>query len=146
MQVPRTSENYVHRSGRTARASRDGLSLMLVEPGEVSLYKKLCNNLKKAKGDLEDYDVDMSVFRAVKDRVNLARAIEALEHRTKRAKSDETWVKKMAEEADIDVDDDGNNSDDGMAAHHRASLDNELKQKRKELKQLLLRPLKRSIV
>ena len=33
-QVPRTSESYIHRSGRTARATRPGLSLLLVDPGE----------------------------------------------------------------------------------------------------------------
>ena len=28
-QVPRTSESYIHRSGRTARATKQGLSLLL---------------------------------------------------------------------------------------------------------------------
>lgn len=119
---------------------------MLIEPSEVNSYRKLCNNLKKEKGDLEDYDIDMRMFGAVKERVNLARAIEALEHRTKRTKSDESWVKKMAEEAEIMLEDDGNDSDAGMAAYHKANLNNELKQKKKELKQLLMRPLKRSIM
>merc|ERR1712071_44938 len=71
-QIPRTSENYVHRSGRTARASRNGLSLMLIEPGEAGLYRQLCHTLKKDKKDLPDYDIDMKTLSAVKQRVNLA--------------------------------------------------------------------------
>merc|ERR1712032_1501802 len=47
-QVPRTSEGYVHRSGRTARATRAGLSLLLVEPGEVRSYQKLLQTLARS--------------------------------------------------------------------------------------------------
>lgn len=119
---------------------------MLIEPSEESLYRKLCNNLKKGKADFVDYDVDMRVFGAIKERVNLARCIEALEHRTKRAKSDENWAKKMAEEAEIVFEDDASDSDGGISAHHKASLDNELNLKKKQLKQLLMRPLKRSLM
>ena len=35
-QVPRTSESYVHRSGRTARATKQGLSLLLAGEGLAS--------------------------------------------------------------------------------------------------------------
>merc|ERR550539_1915055 len=46
-QVPRTSESYIHRSGRTARASKQGLSLLLVDPGEQNLVRKLCQSLAR---------------------------------------------------------------------------------------------------
>src|SRR4051812_39824570 len=46
-QLPRSSEIYVHRSGRTARANREGVSLMLCAPEEVGAYKKLCSVLNK---------------------------------------------------------------------------------------------------
>ena len=144
--MPRTSENYVHRSGRTARARRDGLSLMLVEPSETSLYRRLCKTLNKQKDDLPDYDIDMKVLAAVKQRVNLARSIEILEHRTKRDRSDQGWAKKMAEEADMIVeDDDADDADQEEDTNFtRAKLDNDLRIKKKELDRLLLRPLKRS--
>lgn len=48
-QVPRTSENYVHRSGRTARANQDGITVMFMEPGEVKTYLKLCKTLDRSK-------------------------------------------------------------------------------------------------
>ncbi len=119
---------------------------MLVEPGETSSYKKLCSTLKKDKTDLPDYDIDMRLLSAVKQRVNLARSIELLEHRTKRERSDVNWVKKMAEEADIVLDDDRDEDDDGGgAAHSHAQLLTDLKTKRNQLTQLLARPLKRSV-
>lgn len=48
-QVPRTSENYIHRSGRTARANEEGIAVLLMEPGELNDYVKLCRNLKRSK-------------------------------------------------------------------------------------------------
>lgn len=48
-QCPRTSENYVHRSGRTARANTEGIAILIMEPGEVSNYVKLCRTLGRSK-------------------------------------------------------------------------------------------------
>merc|ERR1712198_814439 len=56
-QVPRTSESYIHRSGRTARASKSGLSVLLIDPSEVYLYKKLCSTLTRTS-DLPRFPVD----------------------------------------------------------------------------------------
>lgn len=47
-QVPRTGENYVHRSGRTARSSNEGITVLLMEPGEIREYVKLCRTLKRS--------------------------------------------------------------------------------------------------
>ena len=46
-QVPRTSESYVHRSGRTARATKQGLSLLLADASEQVLLRKLCQSLAR---------------------------------------------------------------------------------------------------
>lgn len=48
-QTPRTSEGYIHRSGRTARGSQDGLTVLLIEPSEIQNYIKLCRTLDKSK-------------------------------------------------------------------------------------------------
>lgn len=48
-QVPRTSENYIHRSGRTARANTEGITVLLMEPGEMRYYKMLCKTLNRSK-------------------------------------------------------------------------------------------------
>lgn len=46
-QVPRTGENYVHRSGRTARSNQEGIAVLFMEPKEVNDYVKLCRTLKR---------------------------------------------------------------------------------------------------
>lgn len=48
-QTPRTSESYVHRSGRTARATQQGLTVVLMEPSEIQNYIKICKTLNKSK-------------------------------------------------------------------------------------------------
>lgn len=45
-QIPRSAEIYVHRSGRTARVSHEGLSVMLVSPDEINLYNKIIKTFK----------------------------------------------------------------------------------------------------
>ena len=48
-QVPTTGEDYVHRSGRTARADKEGLSILIMEPGEVKFFVKLQKTLGRSK-------------------------------------------------------------------------------------------------
>lgn len=48
-QTPKTTENYVHRSGRTARANNEGLAVLLMEPSEVKYYTKLYQDLGRSK-------------------------------------------------------------------------------------------------
>lgn len=46
-QVPRTVDCYVHRSGRTARAGKDGVALVLIGPDELKIWRGLVRSLKK---------------------------------------------------------------------------------------------------
>lgn len=48
-QVPRTGENYIHRSGRTARGKKEGIAVLFMEPKEVHEYVKLCRALNRSK-------------------------------------------------------------------------------------------------
>jgi len=40
-QMPRTTDGYVHRSGRTARASSSGMSVILQSPEETKAYVRV---------------------------------------------------------------------------------------------------------
>ena len=46
-QVPRTADAYIHRSGRTARAQRSGLSVLFVSPEERRMANDLMKQLDK---------------------------------------------------------------------------------------------------
>nr|XP_032524191.1 ATP-dependent RNA helicase DDX24-like [Danaus plexippus plexippus] len=64
-QVPRTAENYIHRSGRTARASKEGLTILMMEPAEAYTYSKLCRTLNKSNISPE-FKSDPSIDKALK--------------------------------------------------------------------------------
>uniref|UniRef100_A0A8D8TD24 ATP-dependent RNA helicase n=1 Tax=Cacopsylla melanoneura TaxID=428564 RepID=A0A8D8TD24_9HEMI len=101
--VPRTSEIYIHRSGRTARANKEGLTLILVEQDEISLYIKMFNSLEK-KIDLPDFPIDESFHSLATKRIELAKNIDHLENKLKKNRPD-NWLEKAAKDMDIIVDD-----------------------------------------
>uniref|UniRef100_A0A8C8VJ39 ATP-dependent RNA helicase n=1 Tax=Pelusios castaneus TaxID=367368 RepID=A0A8C8VJ39_9SAUR len=104
-QVPRTSEIYVHRSGRTARAANEGLSLLLIGPDDMINFKKIYKTLEK-KDDLPFFPVETKCMFVIKERVNLARQIEKMEYYNSQAKQHNAWFQQAAEALEIDLDDD----------------------------------------
>ncbi|KFP93608.1 ATP-dependent RNA helicase DDX24, partial [Haliaeetus albicilla] len=64
-QVPRTSELYVHRSGRTARAANEGLSLLLIGPDDLINFRKIYKTLEKSE-ELPFFPVETKCMTCVK--------------------------------------------------------------------------------
>uniref|UniRef100_A0A3P9KHT7 ATP-dependent RNA helicase n=1 Tax=Oryzias latipes TaxID=8090 RepID=A0A3P9KHT7_ORYLA len=104
-QVPRTSETYVHRSGRTARATKEGLSLLLVGPDDMINLKKIYKTLEKDE-ESPMFPIETKCLEAIKERVNLARKIEKIEFYNSREKHHDSWFKQAAEALEVDLDDD----------------------------------------
>nr|CAD7400793.1 unnamed protein product [Timema poppensis] len=102
-QVPRTSEGYVHRSGRTARAHNPGITVMFVEPSEVPNYSRLCRTLGRDQG-LPEFPVDETYMPAVKEIVVLSREVDKLELSSRRSNSEMGWFKKAMDEMDLFLD------------------------------------------
>lgn len=135
-QTPRTSESYVHRSGRTARATRQGITILLVEPSELQNYLRLCRTLGKSE-DIPLFPVHDTMLNAVKERVNLARQLDHLELQVRKANSETGWLQKAAEEMDIIVDDHAAKYD----SRESKLLKRQAEVKRKQLAQLLVKPV-----
>uniref|UniRef100_A0A6M2DFK1 ATP-dependent RNA helicase n=1 Tax=Xenopsylla cheopis TaxID=163159 RepID=A0A6M2DFK1_XENCH len=138
-QVPRSSENYVHRSGRTARAAKEGITILLMEPAESKNYAKLCRTLGKVE-DLPLFPIDDAILSAMKKRVNLAREIDSLELQVRRTHAQSSWFEKNAEEMDILLDKDDSDDDDEnkrIASNNKKSVS----VKKKQLNSLLSQPL-----
>ncbi len=150
-QVPRSLEIYIHRSGRTARSMHDGVSVLLVSPDEVFLYKKIIETFKKGmqtgfgkellrrkktlidwfllkESDLKDYPIDIDYYNECKKRVQLARRINTIEHTLNKEKSNKSWYEKNAKMLDIDIDDE-------LAKETHVDK-SDLKKKKNEVKQL----------
>ncbi|CAG8699020.1 6376_t:CDS:10, partial [Racocetra persica] len=96
-QLPRSGDIYVHRSGRTARARNEGISLMLCSPEESSLYRKICQELKKVNG-IANFPIDGGIINSMKQRIDLARQIDQEEHKLQKGNHDDEWFKKVAED------------------------------------------------
>ncbi|VDN43553.1 unnamed protein product [Gongylonema pulchrum] len=83
-QVPKTAELYIHRCGRTARATKTGLALLLVDPQDVQYYQRICRNLSR-ENELPIFPVDSpELYNVLKGRVEVATAVESVEHRLKK--------------------------------------------------------------
>lgn len=105
--LPRAADTYIHRSGRTARAGQSGLSLILLSPGEKSRWNSLRRGLGRTDdGDLKDLPIMMGVMGRLKTRLRLAKELDEARHRQSKSKADDDWMRKMADEAEIALDDD----------------------------------------
>lgn len=101
--VARNAQTYVHRSGRTARAGREGVSVSLVAPEEVKAFNGICQTLKKS--GMPELAVDRLRLGDLQKRVTLAVGIEKAEHKLRKDSKDKSWIEKTAEEMDIELDD-----------------------------------------
>ncbi|XP_076382250.1 ATP-dependent RNA helicase DDX24 [Megalopta genalis] len=137
-QVPRTSESYVHRSGRTARAQKEGLTVLMMEPSEKQYYTKLCKTLDRTE-DLPVFPIVDRLLIAVKERVDVARDIDKLELKCRRDTSKKSWLLKAVEEMDLLLDEDEEELQ--SETKELADMKRQLKMKRRYLDSLLLKPL-----
>ncbi|ORZ17283.1 P-loop containing nucleoside triphosphate hydrolase protein [Absidia repens] len=142
-QLPRSGEIYVHRSGRTARANRDGISLLLCGPDEMKVYRKLVQTLRKGE-KYPDFPIDLGILRAMKKRVQLATEIDKLEHQENKVTHDDNWMRNMAKEMDMEFDEDmvkGNNNSREETEHQFEKDRAKVRSLRYELKDLLKTPM-----
>uniref|UniRef100_H0WSY7 ATP-dependent RNA helicase n=2 Tax=Otolemur garnettii TaxID=30611 RepID=H0WSY7_OTOGA len=138
-QVPRTSEIYVHRSGRTARATNEGLSLMLIGPEDVINFKKIYKTLKKDE-DIPLFPVQAKYMDAVKERIRLARQIEKAEYRNFQACLHNSWIEQAAAALEIELEEEmykGGKADQQEERRRQKQM----KVLKKELRHLLSQPL-----
>lgn len=137
-QTPRTAESYVHRSGRTARAEKVGLTVLFIEPSEVSSFTRIFKTLGR-DANLPTFPVQPNWFTAAKERINLARKLDTAELQAMRVNKEQSWLDKMVEEMDMVV------SDDELPTNYsRKSAELMKKQAaalRKQLTDLLSKPL-----
>ncbi|KAK3927781.1 ATP-dependent RNA helicase DDX24, partial [Frankliniella fusca] len=137
-QTPRTAEGYVHRSGRTARAQQEGLTVLLMEPSEVSTSARLFRTLGR-DSSLPTFPVEMQWMPSVKQRVDLARRVDKLELQARRVNTEHGWFDKLVKEMDLEM------SDDELPTSYSRDGANKVKKQaaalRKQLTALLSKPL-----
>uniref|UniRef100_M4BHJ1 ATP-dependent RNA helicase n=1 Tax=Hyaloperonospora arabidopsidis (strain Emoy2) TaxID=559515 RepID=M4BHJ1_HYAAE len=102
--IARSTEIFVHRSGRTARANKEGLSIALVSPVDAKYHVQICKMLQRPTG-LSDFPFDHRFMGAIDERMRLAKSINDQENTAGKLKSEVTWFEQMASAADLDMDD-----------------------------------------
>jgi len=141
-QVPRSTELYIHRSGRTARAEKQGLSIMFVCPEELFPYRKIIKTLNRDQ-DLQSFPIDMAFLSNLKRRVRLAIEISKLHHQVAKVANESNWYHKAAKELDIELDDNIRDIELAKTKNTKGFQKKEI-QLRNELEILLKQPLKYS--
>lgn len=107
--VPRTADAYVHRSGRTARGEKSGVSVVLCAPEEVMPTRRLVAKVHQEKARNQKYvirtiDIDRRVVSRLRPRVTLAKQIADATLAKDKDKKEDNWVKAAAEDLGVDYD------------------------------------------
>ncbi|PTB65525.1 DEAD-domain-containing protein [Trichoderma citrinoviride] len=111
--VPRQADTYIHRSGRTARGDRSGVSVILCSPEEVLPTRRLASKVHaereggggvKREHFIETLSIDRKIASRLKTRVDLAKRIADAVLAKEKGHSEDTWLRNAAEELGVDYD------------------------------------------
>ncbi|KAJ8487527.1 hypothetical protein ONZ45_g14294 [Pleurotus djamor] len=144
-QIPKTADTYVHRNGRTARAKREGVSLLLCAPEERKIVRALMSSLERDE-DIPELSIELNILDKLKARIQLAKKIESAHHKTTKENHERKWLTEAAEAMEIKLDDDmfASDSDDQRSRnskHARKVQNSKTAQLKAELKRMLAQPL-----
>jgi len=121
-QPPRNAETFVHRSGRTARAGLGGESVAYLGPSDASMWSKVYRATGIPKEKVGRVDITAEELNAAKEAVRLAVELEQKVHTAHKKSGDKTWMKRVAEEADLAYSEDEGDADKGDAPAARRQL------------------------
>jgi ATP-dependent RNA helicase DDX24/MAK5 len=107
--VPRAADAYVHRSGRTARAEKTGVSILLCAPDEVVPTRRLIAKVHSDKGMgknhfVQTVDMDRKLAGRLKPRVTLAKKIADSTLAKEKGSKEDSWMRNAAEELGVEYD------------------------------------------
>jgi ATP-dependent RNA helicase DDX24/MAK5 len=104
--LPRTTDTYIHRSGRTARGINEGVSLLLCSPEEQKPLRQMLIKLDKAKyltKMLDTFPIDRIQVSKLKQRVDLAQKIAKASREVQRQGYEEKWLAEAADDLGVDA-------------------------------------------
>ncbi|KAL4351657.1 hypothetical protein GQ457_06G022050 [Hibiscus cannabinus] len=94
-QLPHSAEVYVHRSGRTARASSDGCSIALISSNDSAKFASLCKSF--AKESIKRFPLESSYMPEVMKRLSLARQIDKISRKDSQERANKSWLERSAD-------------------------------------------------
>ncbi|KAH0835852.1 ATP-dependent RNA helicase [Lanmaoa asiatica] len=148
-QIPRSADVFIHRNGRTARAMHKGFSLLMCSPDERRIVRALLSNLGRQDTDIPDITIKLTLLDHLKERIRLARQIDAQQHRVKKQNHERNWLKEAAEAMELELDSDvvsyravsASEDEARPTKHQRKRASVQIAALKAELKEMLSRPL-----
>ncbi|KAG7095722.1 hypothetical protein E1B28_006435 [Marasmius oreades] len=138
-QVPRSADVYVHRNGRTARAGGKGFSLLLIAPDERKAIAGVLGSFSAGR-DAKSIPLfpipDTTLLDKLKARVRLAKEIEGMGHKVRKANHEDKWMKEAAEVLGVDLSD-----DERKPSMKKPKQDAKLAAMKADLRHLLSQPM-----
>ncbi|EFR04867.1 ATP-dependent RNA helicase MAK5 [Nannizzia gypsea CBS 118893] len=110
--VPRTADTYIHRSGRTARASASGKSILICAPEETAGVTRLVakvHHTHKRKASSKDpqlhsIHLDRGIVTRLRPRATLSKKITESTIAKEKISSETDWLRSAAEDLGVDYD------------------------------------------
>ncbi|KAG9440801.1 hypothetical protein H6P81_020966 [Aristolochia fimbriata] len=138
-QLPHSAEVYIHRSGRTARASADGCSIALISPSDRSKFASLCKSF--AKESLQRFPIDSTYMPEIFKRLSLAHQIDKISRTSSQEKAKKSWFQRNAESVELFVDESDSDEEKVTNSKQRKQISLQLKKLQQELNNRLAHPL-----
>lgn len=138
-QLPHSAEVYVHRSGRTARASADGCSIALISPNDRSKFANLCKSFSKES--FQRFPIESSYMPEVVKRLSLARQIDKISRKDSQEKAKKSWFEQNAEALELIVDESDSEEEKVKIHKQKKASSMHLNKLQQELNMLLSHPL-----
>jgi ATP-dependent RNA helicase DDX24/MAK5 len=103
-QLPRSTDGYIHRCGRTARCGNAGFSALFVSPNEFTAFRQLQHSMAR-ETPMEVFAIDQHVIRELHQHMAVANQIDQLTKESRKSNASQQWVNNMSAAADLDADD-----------------------------------------
>jgi ATP-dependent RNA helicase DDX24/MAK5 len=126
--IPKRTELFIHRSGRTARALKEGTSISLISEKELGLYKKIMKDIGLKEFGLKTLSVPQ--IEKYKSLFEFTKNVEREAYNSKKQTREKQWFQKMARDCDLLLDDD----EDSETNHEQNEIEEKfLNKKRKKI-------------
>ncbi|ODV78047.1 DEAD-domain-containing protein [Suhomyces tanzawaensis NRRL Y-17324] len=158
--LPKAADVYIHRSGRTARAGNEGVSVMFCSPQEASgplkkLRRLVATSSKNTRlnihSDVKLLPLEMDLVTQVKPRVALSAQLADATISSIATRKEKTWVEQAAEELGVDHGSDLEDFEDDILKKQRKRKESKAltkdaqKRLRAELRNLMSVPLRKNL-
>ena len=102
--IPKVTELFIHRSGRTARATKEGTCISLISEAELSLYKKIMKDIKVREFGMKTLNVMQ--LEKYKSLFEFTKKVEKEDHTIKKKNRERMWFEKRTNECEMIFDED----------------------------------------